>query len=797
MSKSTYSVEDIQVLEGLSAVRRRPSMYIGSTGHRGLHHLVFEVVDNSIDEAMVGECNEIEVIIHVDNTVTVTDNGRGIPVEIHEKTGRSGVEVVMTKLHAGAKFDRKSYKVSGGLHGVGVSVVNALSDWLEVEVKTDGKVYLQRYKRGVPEKDLQIVGKAKQRGTRVTFRPDPTIFEETVFSADTIVNRLRELAFLNKGLRIVFVDERAEKREQFCYEGGIVSFVEFLNKNKNVVHSEPIYVEKERDDTKLELAIQYNDGYGENVFTFANNINTQEGGTHLIGFRSALTRVANEYAKKNNLMKNAKEALSGDDVREGLTAVLSVKLHDPQFEGQTKAKLGNSDIKGIVESIVNEELATWFEEKPGVAKKIIEKALGAARAREAARHARELARRKSALDAGTLPGKLADCAERDPELAELYLVEGESAGGTAKQGRDRRFQAILPLRGKILNVEKARVEKVLSNETIRDIITALGTGVGEEEFSVDKARYHKVIIMTDADVDGAHIRTLLLTFFFRHARALVDKGFLYIAQPPLYRVQKGKKERYLENDDQFERYLFELTLEDRKFQVDGGKKELKPDIDLFMSAVKAYRESERLLKRLERSYGVSAEAVRACMALSEKQVRDLNGLPQGERDRIFGKGAVIRNSAGEQQVFFNGGTDKPGPDSSQKRVVDAAFVRSHEFARLRELDESLNVAGKPPYVVVKDDDEELSTNDFGELIEYLLAAGRKAVTVQRYKGLGEMTAEQLWGTTMDPERRTVLKVTYEDLVKADQVFTTLMGEAVDARKEFIEQHALEVRNLDI
>ena len=772
-------------------------MYVGSTGARGLHHLVFEVVDNSIDEAMVGECSEIEVVVHVDNSVTVRDNGRGIPVDVHEKAGKPGVEVVMTKLHAGAKFDRKSYRVSGGLHGVGVSVVNALAEWLEVEVKSNGKVWLQRYEKGVPASELKKVGKTKVRGTRVTFRADPTIFEDTVFIADTIVNRLRELAFLNKGLKIGFTDERDDSRVEFRYEGGIISFVEHLNKNKTALHPKPIYIEKERDGVKVELALQYNDGYTETVFTFANNINTQEGGTHLVGFRSALTRSANDYAKKNNLLKNGKGSLGGEDVREGLTAVLSVNLHDPQFEGQTKTKLGNSEVKGIVESTINDGLATVFEESPGVAKRILEKAVGAARAREAARRARELARRKSVLDAGTLPGKLADCSERDPELAELYLVEGESAGGTAKQGRDRRFQAILPLRGKILNVEKARVEKVLSNETIRDIITVLGTGIGDEEFRVDKARYHRVIIMTDADVDGAHIRTLLLTFFFRHARQLVDEGYLYIAQPPLYRVQKGRKEKYLENDEQLERHLFELTLRERTLRSNGGKEEVKVDVESFINAVKAYRESERLLKRLDRIYGVVSEAARECLRLSRKQLRDVSALPKKELERIFGKGATIKKRSGEQQEFFSGSAGETASRSTQKRVVYADFAESHEFSRLKELEAKLRAVGAPPYVLTKGEQEELSTEDFGEMIDYLLASGTKSVTVQRYKGLGEMTAEQLWTTTMDPERRTVLKVTYEDLVKADAVFTALMGETVSARKEFIEQHAAEVRNLDV
>ncbi|AEF92911.1 DNA gyrase, B subunit [Desulfotomaculum nigrificans CO-1-SRB] len=629
-----YSADQIQVLEGLEAVRRRPGMYIGSTSSRGLHHLVYEVVDNSIDEALAGFCNRISVVIHKDNSVTVEDNGRGIPVDLHPKVGKPAVEVVLTMLHAGGKFGGGGYKVSGGLHGVGVSVVNALSEKLEVEIKRNGNIYHQAYSRGVPVSELKIIGKSKSTGTKVTFKPDPEIFEETTFSLETLAQRLRELAYLNKGVKITIKDERKDPpvEQTFQFDGGIRDFVKHLNRNKQVLHSKPIYVTGEKEQIIVEIALQYNDTYNENILSFANNIHTVDGGTHEIGFKTALTRVVNDYGRNHNLLKNNDPNLSGEDIREGATVVISVKVREPQFEGQTKTKLGNSEVRGIVDSIFADGLATYLEENPTVGKRIIEKAITAARAREAARKARELTRRKSALDTMSLPGKLADCSEKDPSVSELYLVEGDSAGGSAKQGRDRRFQAILPLRGKILNVEKARMDKILANEEIRAMITALGCGIGQD-FDISKARYHKIIIMTDADVDGAHIRTLLLTFFYRHMRPLIEAGYVYIAQPPLFRVRKGKLDSYVYSD----------------------------------------HELEELLKRV----------------------------------------------------------------------------------------------------------------------------GYDNVNIQRYKGLGEMNPEQLWETTMDPDTRTVLQVTLEDAIEADATFSMLMGDRVEPRRDFIQENAQYVRNLDI
>lgn len=629
---SNYTADKIQVLEGLEAVRRRPGMYIGSTDSNGLHHLVVEVVDNSIDEALAGFCDFISVEIFTDGSIRVTDNGRGIPVGIVEKTGKSAVETVLTKLHAGGKFGQEGggYKVSGGLHGVGISVVNALSEWLKVDVYTDGKHYSQRYQRGTPETELQIVGATDKQGTQITFKPDAAIFETTEFQADTITYRLRELAFLNKGVKIHFIDHRDNKEVTYHYEGGIISFVEHLNRNKTALH-DPVYFQDTRE-CELEVALQYTDGYSETIFTFANNINTQEGGTHLSGFRSALTRTLNDYARKNNLLKQNEDNLSGEDVREGLTAVISVKISEPQFEGQTKTKLGNSEVRGIVESIVSEHLSTYLEEHPTESKRIIEKAISAFRAREAARKARELTRRKSALEVSSLPGKLADCSFTDPKLCELFIVEGDSAGGTAKQGRDRRFQAILPLRGKILNVEKARLDRILSNAEIRSMITAFGTGISEE-FDLTKLRYDKIIIMTDADVDGAHIRTLLLTFFYRYMRPLLEYGHVFIALPPLYKIEQRKNVYYCYSDEELDKLLEEI--------------------------------------------------------------------------------------------------------------------------------------------------------------------GRVGITIQRYKGLGEMDKQQLWDTTMNPETRIIQQLRLDDAIAADEIFTTLMGEKVEPRREFIEANAKLVTNLDV
>lgn len=629
---SRYGVEEIQVLEGLEAVRRRPGMYIGSTSARGLHHLVYEVVDNSIDEAMAGFCDSIEVIIHEDNSVSVIDNGRGIPVDIHPKTGLPAVETVLTILHAGGKFGGGGYKVSGGLHGVGVSVVNALSERLEVEVKRNGSIYRQQYRKGVAVSTLEVVGSTETTGTKVTFKPDNSILEETVFSQETLSQRLRELSFLNKGTKITLIDERSGQSMVFQHDGGIKDFVEYINRNKTGLHNSTIYFSGEKDEIQVEIAIQYTDGYVENIFSYVNNINTIDGGTHEVGFKTALTRIANDYARKYNFLKNGAPNLSGEDIREGITAVISIKVPEPQFEGQTKTKLGNSEVRGVVDAVVMEGLGSFLEENPSVAKRIIEKAIVSSRAREAARKARELTRRKSVLENSTLPGKLADCSEREPAASEIYLVEGDSAGGSAKQGRDRKFQAILPLRGKILNVEKARMDKILGNEEIRSLITALGTGIGDE-FDISRARYHKIIIMTDADVDGSHIRTLLLTFFYRYMRNLMEAGYIYIAQPPLYKIKKGRAERYAYND----------------------------------------REMEEVMNKL----------------------------------------------------------------------------------------------------------------------------GRSGVSIQRYKGLGEMNAGQLWDTTMDPDARTILKVTLEDAVEADAIFSTLMGDKVEPRREFIQENARYVRNLDV
>jgi len=796
-SGAGYTAKQIQVLEGLTAVRRRPAMYIGSTGATGLHHLMYEVVDNSIDEALAGFCTKIDAVIHVDNSVSVTDDGRGIPVDIHKKSNRPAVEVVLTKLHAGGKFDKSSYKVSGGLHGVGVSVVNALSEWLEVEIKRDGYVFYQRYERGKPVTKLSKKGKTKGHGTRVTFRPDAEIFEEIEFHADTLINRLRELAFLNKGLRIRFTDERSERTAEFKYDGGINEFVKHLNTNRQVLHKKPIYSAGERDGVTVEFAIQYNDGFQENIYSFANNINTHEGGTHMTGFRGALTRVCNDYARKSKVIKNGKTALGGEDVREGLTAVLSVKVPDPQFEGQTKTKLGNSEVRGIVESLVNDGLSVFFEENPAVAKRIIEKSLGAARARAAARKARELARRKNVLEGGTLPGKLADCAERDPALCELFVVEGDSAGGSAKQGRDRRFQAILPLRGKILNVEKARLDKILNNAEIQALVTALGAGI-REEFNLDKARYHRIIIMTDADVDGAHIRTLLLTFFYRQMQALIEQGFVYIAQPPLYRVKKGRTEQYLDSDRQLDKYLIELCLDKQKVVSKKNKKKTKVSVDTLMRAVHAAGEAQRLYDRIERQFGASRDAVEKCLSLPESKRKSPNSLKADELAGIFGTEVEIRYLPQMQEEFVfdedNGDTPEPPRKANE---VDLALFESHEFIRLLEVQADYSAAGKPPFTIYNGDEQECEVGSIEEVRDHLIERGKKGISITRYKGLGEMNPEQLWSTTMDPEKRSMVRVTVEDAVEADQLFTVLMGDAVEPRKQFIQEHALEVTNLDV
>ncbi len=792
INKDRYGAEDIKVLKGLEAVRKRPAMYIGSTGPEGLHHLVYEVVDNSVDEVLAGYCDRIEVTIHLEGSITVIDNGRGIPTGVHpgDTMGRTAAEIALTELHAGGKFESKAYKISGGLHGVGVSVVNALAEWLDLEIKQNGEVWEQHFRRGIPAGPLTLVGKTRSRGTKITFKPDAEIFETIEFNYDTLSHRLRELAFLNAGLMIKITDERTEQEETFMYKGGIVSFVEHLNKNKNSLHPKPIYVVKEKDGISVEVAIQYNDGYSETLYSFANNINTKEGGTHLIGFKSALTRTVNSYATSYGLIKSPKETLTGDDIREGLTAVISVKLPNPQFEGQTKTKLGNSEIKGIVESLVNDTLGYYFEQNPAVARKIIEKAVQASRAREAARKARELTRRKGALEDTGLPGKLADCAEKDPAKSELFIVEGDSAGGSAKQGRDRHYQAILPLKGKILNVEKARFDKMLSSDEIKVMISALGTGIGSEDFDIKKARYHRIIIMTDADVDGAHIRTLLLTFFFRQMPDLIENGYLYIAQPPLFKVKKGKSERYIQNEGQLENLLFELAADEIELQVDNAT--------LTGKAITPYiRKLSRFAKLVE-WYARRKNDTQLLKAILEMEVkRDELRDDKGIHDLI--KRLKTQFPELSERIEFDEEHEAYRVEFQRDGLslkIDDGFLASPDFKELQSLYLDLRSLGKAPYRV-KYDNGIKEFNSIRELFNYILSIAKKGISIQRYKGLGEMNPQQLWETTMNPERRTLLQVSIEDSVKADEIFTILMGDQVEPRKEFIAQHALEVRNLDI
>ncbi len=803
-SAEAYDASQIKVLEGLEAVRVRPAMYIGSTGAQGLHHLVYEVVDNSVDEALAGFCDNVDVTLHLDNSVTVLDDGRGIPVDIHPTEGRPAVEVVLTKLHAGGKFDKGAYKVSGGLHGVGVSVVNALSEWLEVEIYHEGRVYHQRYERGKPVTDVQIAGKTSRRGTKVTFRPDPEIFETLDFSYDTLAARLQELAFLNRGLRIVLDDARTGRQQEFKYDGGIRSFVEYLNHSKTLLHPEPIYLAAERDGVRAEVALQYNDGYAEKTYSFANNINTIEGGTHLIGFKSALTRTVNSYAQANNLLKNGDETPTGDDVREGLTAIISVQVPEPQFEGQTKTKLGNSEIKGLVESIVNEKLGTYFEENPPVAKAIVEKAVLAARAREAARKARDLTRRKGAFDGAALPGKLADCAARDPAEAEIFLVEGDSAGGSAKQGRDRRSQAILPLRGKILNVEKARFDKMLSSQEIQTLITALGTGIGPEDFDINKARYHKVIIMTDADVDGSHIRSLLLTFFYRQMVEIIERGYLYIAQPPLYKVKRGNHEIYLKDEQAFEDHILEQgTSELALIPEDNGQRIAGAELVALLKGLIAY---EHLLRRFEhrRIDVLALRAVTLEQSLDADSLRDPKGVDRGVRaaidvfKRLFPTEPVPATTIewDEEHAAYRVLFSRVRDGTRSRLILDTAMMTSAEYRELRARGQAVKKLGLPPYrLMVKEQIREFQS--VVEVIETVKSLGQRGLSIQRYKGLGEMNPEQLWETTMDPAKRVLLQVTLENAYAAEEVFSILMGEQVEPRRQFIEQHALEVRNLDI
>ena len=800
---SEYNADNIKVLEGLEAVRKRPGMYIGDTSERGLHHLVYEVVDNSIDEALAGHCNTIEVTIHIDNSVTVTDNGRGIPVDIHPTENVSAAEVVLTKLHAGGKFDKASYKVSGGLHGVGISVVNALAETLEVEIKRDGKVYQQSYKRGDPQGKLQEIGKSKERGTRVTFKPDGTIFESIEFSFDILSQRLRELAFLNKGVKITIEDERTQKKHEFFYEGGLLSFVAHLNRAKTAVHAKVVHCEGEKDGVEVEIAMQWNDGYTESVFSFANNINTIEGGTHLIGFRSALTRTINNYALSSGLLKKDEENLQGEDVREGLTAVISVKVPEPQFEGQTKTKLGNSEVKGIVEALINEKFASYLNENPSEAKKIVAKGVEAARVREATRKAKDLARRKGALDSGSLPGKLADCQERDPALSELYLVEGDSAGGSAKQGRDRRNQAILPLKGKILNVEKARFDKMLSSQEIRLMITALGTGV-KEDYDPAKLRYHSIIIMTDADVDGSHIRTLLLTFFYRQMPDLVEKGHLFIAQPPLYKIKRGKQERYLKDEAMLEDHLIELGTEDVRLRAtqDGNGLVGQP-LQAFIKKVARAEKLMNLIARKRKNRTV-VEALLLDEGFGDDTLKDEKALIslQGRLASFVNLAApalapvscALEEDAEHNCFKLVVSTRANG--TGHQTVIDRDFLTSPEYKEIKKLFNDLLSVGMPPYSA-ESGESKTQLKSLTEILEYVMEGGKKGQYIQRYKGLGEMNPEQLWETTMNPETRVLLQVRIEDAVEADEIFSTLMGDEVEPRRKFIEAHALTVKNLDV
>ena len=834
-----YDATTIQVLEGVDAVRKRPAMYIGDTTSRGLHHLVYEVVDNSIDECMAGYASTIDVMVHADNSVTVIDDGRGIPIDMHKTQNKPAIEVVLTTLHAGGKFDHKAYKVSGGLHGVGVSCVNALSEWMEAEVRREGKIYHIEFERGRTVSKLKTIGTCKDTGTRVTFKADKEIFGNvTNYSFDTLANRLRELAFLNKNIHITLKDERGGGKEiDFQFEGGLVSFVEYLNKNKNVLHKHVIYFAKEKDGVQAEVALQYNDGYSENIFSFANNINTIEGGTHLSGFKSAMTRTINQYCKNKNMLKEGDVGISGDDVREGLTAVISAKIPNPQFEGQTKTKLGNSEVEGIVESVVNEALGGFLEENPSVANKVIEKAVLAARAREAARKARELTRRKGALEGASLPGKLADCQETDPSLCELYLVEGDSAGGSAKQGRDRRFQAILPLKGKILNVEKARLDKILSNEEIRTIITAIGCGISEE-FDIAKLRYHKIILMCDADIDGSHIRTLILTFFYKEMQELIKNGHIYIAQPPLYKIKRGKREEYIQTEDDYNNLLLELgtegmTLTCIKDKHEFTDKQLKAILDALIELQSLSNAIERrgvdfskyLSFRHKKTkklplYMVNVEGEDLFLYNDDELAKHIkeSGLEvKSEEKKPAAKELAGKAKAKGKEAEKAEKKEPPAPVEKTKAIAYLEFYEARELEKIIEKMEKLGVdvedydvpeeggagkkegkqeARKPLYKIDKEK-ERKSFFSLKEILRYVMSVGKEGMTIQRYKGLGEMNPEQLWTTTMDPEKRTVLKVTLEDAVEADRMFTVLMGEAVEPRRDFIEKHAHEVKVLDI
>ena len=805
-----YTAENITVLEGMAAVRKRPAMYIGDTGERGYHHLVYEVVDNSVDEALAGYCSHVDVVINPDGSISVTDNGRGIPVDMHPVEKRPALEVVLTTLHAGGKFDGSNYKVSGGLHGVGVSCVNALSDWLEVEVRRDNKIYRQRFEKGAKASELEVIGDTQGTGTKVTFFPDHSIFSCRAFKWDILAKRLRELAFLNKGVSIRFRDLESEQErdESFLFSGGIIEYVEYLNKNKSPVHEQVIYVSGKRDLIECEIAMQYTEAYTQTEYSYCNNINTIEGGTHLSGFRSALTRTVNKYIADNNLQKSNESALTGDDIREGITVIISVKVPEPQFEGQTKTKLGNGDVEGIVAQIVNDQLGTFFGENPAVTRKVVEKAVLASRARIAARKARDLTRRKGALDGLALPGKLADCSERDPAKCELYIVEGDSAGGSAKQGRNRKMQAILPLRGKVLNVEKARIDKILNNNEIRTLITAIGAGFGSEDFDIAKVRYHKIIIMTDADIDGAHIRTLLLTFFYRQMPQLLESGYMYLAQPPLYKITRKQREEYIESDDQLTRKLLMLGTDDMVVECLDGSALAGDDLRALLE----------LLAEIE-----ATTAAFARRGLDPADILAERRAESGEFPRF-----VLIEGSGDDVIFryaFNDAelavmreraeADIGHPIDLSETQVQSYNVNQPQDFRWIELfhssmlkkqidslaamsfDVSACIPSENPIAYIIEDEEKLPVKALSELLETVRERGRKGLVIQRYKGLGEMNPDQLYDTTMDPEKRRLLRVTLDDAVKADEIFTLLMGDDVEPRRKFIETNALNVKNLDV
>ena len=812
--KPTYDESSIDVLEGLEPVRLRPSMYIGNVDVAGLHHLVYEVVDNSIDEAMAGYCRNIGVTVHSDNSISVEDDGRGIPVGIHKTENVPAVEVVLTKLHAGGKFDNDSYKVSGGLHGVGVSVVNALSAFLEVEVYAQKKVYYQTYERGVKTSELKVIGKTRKKGTKIHFIPDAEIFNNVEFIYDILSRRLRELAFLNKGIKITITDERSDQQDEFYYKGGIVSFVEYVNRRHTPLHK-PVFIEGERNNVQIEVAIQYNDTFKEKMFSFANNINTVEGGFHLIGFKAALTRTLNTYSTNGNLPKNLTAKISGDDVREGLAAIISVRIMNPQFEGQTKTKLGNSEVKGLVESLVNDKLGIFLEENPSIAKKIIAKAVEAARARDAAKRARDLARSKGSLVDSTLPGKLAECQISDPAQRELFLVEGDSAGGSAKQGRDRKFQAILPLKGKILNVEKARFDKILRSEEIKNMITALGTGVGREEYNIEKLRYHKIIIMTDADVDGSHIRTLLLTFFYRQLPEIIERGYLYIAQPPLLKVGKGKKEMYLKDEREFNDYILKRVCEKKAVKIgQKGVNLTNHKLFLFIGNLSEYYAA---LSSMEKRgiYPDLVELMITCGVENAKFLQDKEKMKFLEKQLKASRYVVEKTALNEDQNVFEMHI-MPADELKKEILIKNPFISevkpitigrklvySADYQKAAVISKKIIRYDTPPFNVVQRDpdpkkkQQPLVFDNKKDLISYLIDEGKKGINVQRYKGLGEMNPEQLWQTTMNPDKRNMLQVRIVDAVDTDEIFTVLMGDEVEPRREFIQNNALEVNTLDI